>query len=147
MTKLDLIRKNKKLQNELIEQKAVNENLRNSLETLKLDPGRKMQAELLELRKRTNADAFLIDEYRKSEEISKDRCEELNAHIDSLSLLIGVICEKAKNDSLSISDDGCLIIDMLSVINVHNLSDVVFTERDDGNIYIKCVEKPAKESE
>lgn len=120
-------------------------NYKESLSVFKKEPGRALQAELLELRKRTTADAFLIDEYYKTIESEKAFISIQKQQIDSLSLLIGVIVNNLKNGCQELTEEGYLKIDIKSVEEVHGSFDVAITESDNTDfVFIKCELKEAE---
>lgn len=159
-SKRELKRKVRELENQL---KAMNSelkykdevinNYKKSVETLKEEPGRSVQAELLELRKRTTADGFIIDELNKGLENSNGLISVMEKQIDSLSLLIGVVVDKLRNGCCPITKDGYIRLHQDELRDVHTNYDVVVRESDKGFVLIGCnpkkqtVDKKTEETE
>lgn len=116
-------------------------NYKKSLETLKEEPGRSVQAELLELRKRTKADGFIIDELRKGMDENGKLISILEKQIDSLTLLVGVIVNNIRNGGQKITKEGHLKIHQDELKNVYSKFDVVVREADSGFVFIGCKPK------
>lgn len=150
MTKLQMARKNKELTAELEREKRLHEedirykdevinNYKESLAVLKAEPGRALQAELLELRKRTTADAYLIDEYSKEIESERAFIDVQKHQIDSLSLLIGVVVNSLKNGCQELTEEGYLKIDMKALEETHGAFDVAICDSENPDyVLIKC---------
>lgn len=141
MNKLQLMRVNKRLSQDIEELKAVNDNLKKSLNTMKEEPGRSMQAELLELRKRATADGFIIDEYRKSDDEKREFIGMQKKHIDSLELLIAMLITKARSKELMFAEDGSVVLNVNEITQSVGAYHVDHKQDAEANkFYIRCVE-------